>query len=58
MGDNIVDKAKEKLADADDVDRETQRRAAAAAGGTPDVPVETEEDLEREAETDPTRRSP
>jgi hypothetical protein len=70
MSEGMIDKAKEKLRDAaervrdpappnaDDGDRETERRAAAAMGGTPDVPVETEEDLEREADTDPTRPGP
>jgi hypothetical protein len=70
MGDNIVEKAKEKLQEvADkvtggdvprddaptDPEREARLKAAAATGGTPDIPVETEEDLRRQAGTDPGR---
>jgi hypothetical protein len=34
-------------------EEEARRRAAAATGGTPDVPVGTEEDVRRAAGTDP-----
>jgi hypothetical protein len=76
MGDNMVDKAKEKVQDvvdkvtgddrddrddasragrdpaaagASDADREAQLKAAAATGGTPDLPVGDEADLRRRA---------
>jgi hypothetical protein len=74
MGDNIVDKAKEKLEEVrdkltdgepkppgrddspTDPDHEARLKAAAATGGTPDIPVGTEEGLRRDAGTDPAAR--
>jgi hypothetical protein len=35
-----------------DADREAQLKAAAAAGGTPDIPAGTEEDVRRNAPSD------
>lgn len=69
---SMVDKAKEKMKEVrdkvtdgerpphyprdDEPDEETRRKAAAATGGTPDIPVGTEEDLRREAGSDPADR--